>query len=78
MIGGHHQFNEHEFEEAPGDGEDQRSLVCCSPWGHKDSDMTEQLITSSTGLTVSILLRILFKKVFNWRIIALQRCVGFC
>ena len=60
MIGGHHQFNEHEFEEAPGDGEDQRSLVCCSPWGHKDSDMTEQLITSSTGLTVSILLRILF------------------
>ena len=60
MIVGHHQFNEHEFEEAPGDGEDQRSLVCCSPWGHKDSDMTEQLITSSTGLTVSILLRILF------------------
>ena len=31
-----------EFEQAPGDGEGQGSLVCCSPWGHKESDMTEQ------------------------------------
>ena len=29
-----------EFEQAPGDGEGQRSLVCYSPWGHKESDMT--------------------------------------
>ena len=29
------------FEQAPGDGEGQRSLACCSPWGHKESDMTE-------------------------------------
>ena len=31
-----------EFEQAPGDGEGQGSLVCSSPWGHKESDMTEQ------------------------------------
>ena len=31
------------FEKAPGVGDGQRSLVCCSPWGHKESDMTEPL-----------------------------------
>ena len=43
MVGWHHQLKGHEFEQAPGDGEGQGSLVCCSPWGHKESDMTEQL-----------------------------------
>ena len=43
MVGWHHQLNGHEFEQAPGDGEGQGSLVCCSPWGRKESDMTEQL-----------------------------------
>ena len=43
MIGWHHRFNGHEFEQAPGDGEGQGSLACCSPWGCKDLDMTEQL-----------------------------------
>ena len=42
MIGWHHQLNGHEFEQAPGDGEGQRSLVC-SPWGRKESDRTEGL-----------------------------------
>ena len=41
MVGWHHQLIGHEFEQAPGDGEGQRSLVCCSPWGHKELDMTE-------------------------------------
>ena len=40
MVGWHHQLNGHEFEQTPGDGEGQRSLACCSPWGHKESDMT--------------------------------------
>ena len=31
----------HEFEQTLGDTEGQRSLVCCSPWGHKESDMTK-------------------------------------
>ena len=43
MVGWHHQLNGHEFEQAPGDGEGQGSLECCSPWGHKESDATEQL-----------------------------------
>ena len=37
------QLNAHEFEQTPGDGEGQGSLACCSPWGHKESDMTEKL-----------------------------------
>ena len=40
MIGWHHQLNGHEFEQAPGDSEGQGSLVCCSPWHHKDSART--------------------------------------
>ena len=36
------RINEHGCEQAPGDGEGQRSLACCSPWGHKESDTTEQ------------------------------------
>ena len=43
VVGWHRQLNGHEFEQDPGDGEGQESLVCCSPWGHKQSDMTEQL-----------------------------------
>ena len=43
MIGWHHQHNGHEFEQTPGDSEGQVSLVCLSPWGCKESDMTERL-----------------------------------
>ena len=41
MVGWHDQLNGHEFEQTLGDGEEQRSLVCCSPRGRKESDMTE-------------------------------------
>ena len=40
MVGWHHQFNGHEFESTPGDIEGQGSLVCCSSWSCKESDMT--------------------------------------
>ena len=43
MIGWSHRSNGHEFEQAPGDGEGQGSLVCYSPWGHKELTRTEQL-----------------------------------
>ena len=43
MGGQHHQLNGHETEQTQGDGEGQGSLVCCSPWCHKEMDMTEQL-----------------------------------
>ena len=39
----HDRLNGHEFEQTPRDGEGQGSLECCSPWGHKESDMTSQL-----------------------------------
>ena len=40
MVGWHQRLNGHEFEQAPGDSEGQRSLACCSPWGCKELDMT--------------------------------------
>ena len=43
VVGWHHQLDGHEFEQAWGVGDEQRSLACCSPWGHKESDTTEQL-----------------------------------
>ena len=43
MVGWHHRFYGHEFEQAPGVGDGQGSLACCSPWGHKKLDMTERL-----------------------------------
>ena len=43
VVGWHHRLNGHEFEQIPGDGEGRGSLACCSPWGLKESDMTEQL-----------------------------------
>ena len=43
MAGWHHRLNGHEFEQAPDEGEGQGSLGCCSPWGHKELDITERL-----------------------------------
>ena len=43
MFGWHHQLDYHEFEQALGVGDGQRSLVCCSPWGLKESNTTERL-----------------------------------
>jgi len=43
MVGWLHQIDGHEFEQVPGVGDRKGSLVCCSPWGHKELDRTEQL-----------------------------------
>ena len=43
MVGWHHQLNRHEFGWTLEVGDGQGSLACCGPWGHKESDMTEQL-----------------------------------
>ena len=43
MVGWHQQLNGHELEQILGDSEGQGSLACCSPWGCKESDTTEQL-----------------------------------
>ena len=50
MAGWQHRLNGHEFKQAPVADEGQnkmKSLACCSPWGHKESDTTEQLNNSN-------------------------------
>ena len=43
MAGWHHRLDEREFEKAPGVGDGQGGLACCSPWGRRESDTTEGL-----------------------------------
>ena len=43
MVGWHHWLNGHKLEQTPGDNGGQGSLACCSPWGQKESDMTQWL-----------------------------------
>ena len=43
MVGWHQRLNGHDFEQILEDGEGQGSLVCCSPWGHRESDTTERI-----------------------------------
>ena len=43
MVGWCQRLDGHEFEQAPGVSDGQGNLVCCSPWGQKESDTTEQL-----------------------------------
>ena len=49
MVGWHHRRYGHEFEESQGDGEGQRSLVCCRPRGCKESDRAQQLNNSCSS-----------------------------
>ena len=54
MVGWQHQLNGHEFEQAPGDGEGQGRLLCCSPWGHKELDTIQGMNnTLLYGLTLT-------------------------
>ena len=50
-VGWHHRLNGHELEEALGDGEGQGGPACCSPWGRKESDMTERLNNNKRDFT---------------------------
>ena len=52
MVVWHHEFNGHEFEQALGNSEGQGNLACCSPWGHKDSEMTVKLNRNSNNSIV--------------------------
>ena len=54
MIGWHHRLNGHAFEQTLGVGDGQGSLVCCSPWGCKESDTTERLNTNSHCANTSL------------------------
>ena len=52
MAGWYHRCNEHELGQTPGSGEGQGGLVCCSPWGHKESDTTGQLNNNNEMMNV--------------------------
>ena len=54
-VGWHHWLNGHGVEQALGDGEGQRVLACCSPWGCKESDTPEQLNNNNMDLYIYIL-----------------------
>ena len=49
MVGWHRQLNGHGFEQILGGSEEQGSLLCCGPWGRKESDMTERLNNSNSS-----------------------------
>ena len=53
VVRWHHRLSGHEFEQSPGDTVGQRSLVCCGPWGCKQSDMTSKLNNNHSKVTVA-------------------------
>ena len=61
MVGWHHRLNEHEFGQILGDSEGQRNLVCCSPWSHKELDMTWRLNNNNIGKDNMIMIHLLLK-----------------
>ena len=65
MVGWHHQLNGHESQETPGDSEGQGSLVCCSPWGRKESDTTQQLNNNNMGKDVETVQLSFFLMLFS-------------
>ena len=50
MVGWHHGFNGQELEQTLRDGEGQGGMVCCSPWGCKELDMTWQLNSNNNSI----------------------------
>ena len=76
IVGQYHQLNEHEFDQALGDGEGQGSLACCTPWGHKESDATEQLNNSNkSSLSLSFRVLHLCKDILPFRIALLNEVI---
>ena len=54
IVGQHHLLNGYEFEQTPGVGDGQGGMVCCSPWGRKESYTTEQLNLADVKAAVTI------------------------
>ena len=69
MFGWHQLFDGHEFEQAPGVGDRQRSLACCSPWGRQESDTTKQLNWSlpQRGWKFLLTERMFWKVLWGWK-----------
>ena len=67
MVRWHHRLNRHEFEQAPGAGDGQGSLACCSPWGRKESDKTERLNTTTQEGPASCKTRVSKEREFTFK-----------
>ena len=74
MVGWHHWLDGHEFEQTVGNSEGQGSLACCSPWGHKEVDMTEQLNWTDLCVKRIQLVRKMCKSTHLWSCLALKIC----
>ena len=73
MVEWHHLLNGHEFGQALGDGDGQRSLACCSPWGHKELDMTERL---NNNMFLRNRTHLIFIMLSHWLEAACGNCGG--
>ena len=68
VVGWYHWLEGHELEQAPGVGDGHGSLVCCSPWGHKELDLTEQLNWTELNHTQgTVRLVLLLSPFYGWR-----------
>ena len=54
MVELHHRLNGREFQQTLGDSEEQGSLACCSPWGHKELDTTKWLNNNSISFVYHV------------------------
>ena len=68
MVGWHHRLNGHEFEQTPGDSGGQGGLACCSPWGCKESNTTEQMNSNICLKICSKVLQARLQQYMNWEI----------
>ena len=71
MVGWHHRLDGHEFEPAPGVGDGQGGLACCSPWGCKELDMTERLNNSNKCIMESFTEKVRFQLTLNHMVLPL-------
>ena len=77
VVGCHHWLNGHEFEQSTGDSKGQESLVCCSSWGHRESDTTWWLNNSTSCLLFLIFICISFFIWLCWVLVAACRIFYF-
>ena len=80
MFGWHHWLKGHEFEQTLGDGEGQGSLECCSLWGHKESDVTEQLNNNLLSMRFNYSFIVLTQKIhcLSRNVLILLRLISWC
>ena len=76
VAGWHHRLNGHKFEWTPGIGDGQGDLASCSPWGRKESDMTEQL--NGTELNIPLCIYTTSLSIHLWRTLRLLPYLDYC